>query len=93
MISVLASGRIATGYDSQLKSLLFRLISELIPAGPRPLVMSVGCMVNWIMNFSVGMFFPIMQSAIGAYSFAIFATVIGILFVPLFYLLPETKLN
>jgi len=80
-------------YGVGIANIPFFLPTELIPAGPRPLVMSVGCMVNWIMNFSVGMFFPIMQSAIGAYSFAIFATVIGILFVPLFYLLPETKLN
>jgi len=72
-------------------NLPFFLPTELIPAGPRPLIMSVGCMLNWIINFSVGMGFPIVQSAIGIYSFAIFATATGILLVSLFYLLPETK--
>jgi len=48
-------------------------------------------MLNWILNFSVGMCFPILQSAIGIYSFTIFAGVSGLLLAVLFYMLPETK--
>lgn len=72
-------------------NLPFFLPTELIPAGPRPLVMSVGCMVNWILNFSVGMCFPMIQAAIGIYSFTIFTAVTGALLALLVYILPETK--
>jgi len=65
--------------------------AELIPAGPRPLAMSVGCMINWTMNFSVGMTFPILQGLIGIYTFVIFTAVTAVLLVVLFYIMPETK--
>ena len=53
--------------------------------------MSVGCMVNWILNFSVGMCFPMIQAAIGIYSFTIFTAITGALLALLVYILPETK--
>lgn len=63
---------------------------ELIPAGPRPLVMSLGCLVNWSTNFLVGMTFPSLQNLLGVYTFAIFAVATFAQAIFLFFKLPET---
>ena len=66
------------------------LLAELIPAGPRPLVMSFGCMINWATNFLVGMTFPLVQSILGVYTFAIFIVAMILQLIFLFFKLPET---
>jgi len=70
------------------ESLLFFL--ELFSVGPRPAGMALGSMANWGANFLVGMTFPSMQSAIGAFSFLPFATSTALLAVLLWKKLPET---
>ncbi|XP_044732456.1 solute carrier family 2, facilitated glucose transporter member 3-like isoform X2 [Chrysoperla carnea] len=65
--------------------------SELFDVGPRPAAMALGSMCNWAGNFLVGLFFPLLSSFIGAYSFLIFAGVCVLLFLFLRVYLPETK--
>lgn len=48
--------------------------TELFDVGPRPIAMALGTVSNWLGNLTVGFFFPVIQTAIGPYSFLIFAT-------------------
>ncbi|XP_046649866.1 solute carrier family 2, facilitated glucose transporter member 3-like [Daphnia pulicaria] len=77
-------------FDLGVGPLPFFLPTELIPAGPRPLVMSLGCLVNFATNFVIGMTFPSLQSLMGVYVFAIFAVGTFAQAVFLFFKLPET---
>lgn len=65
--------------------------NELLPSGPRPIAMSIGCTANAIANFIVGLSFPSLQGAIGEYSFLIFVGISVLLFVFVYFFLPETK--
>jgi len=62
----------------------------LIPAGPRSLIMSLGCALNWSTNFLVGMTFPLLQNVIGVYTFIIFIFFTSLQTFFLFFKLPET---
>lgn len=66
-------------------SLPFFLPTELIPAGPRAAVISLGTMVNWACNFCVALAFPTVQSLIGVYSFLIFAGCMLLMVPPPFF--------
>lgn len=66
------------------------LPTELIPAGPRSLIMSLGCALNWSTNFLVGMTFPLLQNVIGVYTFIIFIFFTSLQTFFLFFKLPET---
>ncbi|XP_032776899.2 solute carrier family 2, facilitated glucose transporter member 1 [Daphnia magna] len=77
-------------FDVGVGPLPFFLPSELIPAGPRPLIMSLGCLVNWSTNFLVGMTFPSLQNVMGVYIFVMFAAATVVQAVFLFFKLPET---
>ena len=68
----------------------FHLPTELIAPSARPFVMSAVCMTNWVCNFVVGMSFPSIQSAMGVYSFLIFAVATALQAVYLYFCLPET---
>ena len=59
--------------------------TELIPAGPRAAVISLGTMVNWACNFCVALAFPTVQSLIGVYSFLIFAGCMLLMVPPPFF--------
>ncbi|XP_066995888.2 solute carrier family 2, facilitated glucose transporter member 5 isoform X2 [Anabrus simplex] len=65
--------------------------AELFTVGPRPVAMAFGSMANWAGNFVVGMTFPSLQTAIGPYSFLIFATTTLLLSEFLRWYLPETR--
>lgn len=67
--------RIQDSYHSHL----LKKISELFEVGPRPAAMALGSLCNWGGNFLVGMTFPSLQSAIGPYSFLLFALSTGLL--------------
>lgn len=66
-------------YGIGLGPIPFFIGSELFEVGPRPAAMSLGSMFNWGGNFLVGMTFPSLQAAIGAYVFLVFAVCILIL--------------
>lgn len=65
--------------------------SELFEVGPRPAGMAWGSLANWGGNFLVGMSFPSMNTAIGSYSFLIFAGITAALFVFQKMYFPETR--
>ena len=66
---------------------------ELIEAGPRPVVITAGSTLNWIMNFVVAICFPTLEAVVGPYTFLIFFSITVVFTVFLFYKLPETKPN
>ncbi|BES96277.1 solute carrier family 2, facilitated glucose transporter member [Nesidiocoris tenuis] len=65
--------------------------TELFEVGPRPSAMALGSVCNWGGNFLVGMTFLVVQNAIGAYSFLIFAASTGLLTLFLLCCLHETN--
>ncbi|XP_014294508.1 solute carrier family 2, facilitated glucose transporter member 5 isoform X2 [Halyomorpha halys] len=65
--------------------------TELFDVGPRPLGMALGTASNWLGNLTVGFFFPVVQSAIGPYSFLIFATSTALLTIFVKVCLVETN--
>lgn len=80
-----------TFYGIGLGPIPFFIGSELFDVGPRPLAMALGSVFNWGGNFVVGMMFPSMQIAIGAYSFLIFTGCLFILSQIVRIYLPETR--
>jgi MFS transporter, SP family, solute carrier family 2 (facilitated glucose transporter), member 3 len=85
----IASGiKLFRSYSTDIK--LKSIFAELFSVGPRPAGMALGSMANWGANFVVGMTFPSMQSAIGAFSFLPFATSTALLGLLLWRKLPET---
>ncbi|XP_051784180.1 solute carrier family 2, facilitated glucose transporter member 9 isoform X2 [Erpetoichthys calabaricus] len=69
----------------------FILVGELFQQSERPAAFMISGMVNWISNFTVGLIFPFIQEAFGAFCFLVFAAacLAGAMF--LFFVLPETK--
>ncbi|EFN72280.1 Solute carrier family 2, facilitated glucose transporter member 1, partial [Camponotus floridanus] len=67
------------------------LVSELFNQSARPSATSIAVVVNWIMNFIVGIGFLPLHEALGAYVFIIFA-VLQLFFALFIYKkVPETK--
>lgn len=52
------------------------IASELFDVGPRPAAMAIGSVCNWGGNFIVGLLFPSIVNAIGAFTFLIFVAFI-----------------
>lgn len=72
-------------------SIPWMIVAELFSQGPRPAAMSISVLINWISNFVVGYVYPILQKAIGHYSFLPFTGFLAIFWLFLFKYLPETK--
>lgn len=70
---------------------IYFLSLELFEVAPRPAAMSLGSLASWSGNFLVGMFFPILSNAWGAFAFLPFATVCFLLFLLTKIYLPETR--
>lgn len=64
---------------------------ELFESAPRPAAMSLGSLSLWTCNFIVGMTFPSLQEAWGAYVFIPFAVICFALTALLKFYLPETR--
>ncbi|XP_039607422.1 solute carrier family 2, facilitated glucose transporter member 9 isoform X2 [Polypterus senegalus] len=69
----------------------FILTGELFQQSERPAAFMISGMVSWLSNFTVGLIFPFIQEAFGAFCFLFFAAIClaGAMF--LFFVLPETK--
>ncbi|XP_052285772.1 solute carrier family 2, facilitated glucose transporter member 3-like [Dreissena polymorpha] len=65
--------------------------AELFAQGSRSAAVSVGVVVNWAANATVGFVFPILQKNIKAYSFIPFVAFLGFSWMFTFYQVPETK--
>lgn len=70
---------------------IFSIYIELFENGPKPAAMSMGSFFFWTGNFVVGMLYPILQLAWGAYAFLPFACVCFSLVIFLRFYLPETR--
>ncbi|CAH1246550.1 SLC2A1 [Branchiostoma lanceolatum] len=64
---------------------------ELFRQGARPAAMALQSIAHWTCNFIIGLVFPILQEAMGAYVFLIFMVFCGVSGLYFFFRLPETK--
>ncbi|XP_070560406.1 solute carrier family 2, facilitated glucose transporter member 5-like [Ptychodera flava] len=69
----------------------FVLVAEIWSQGPRPAAMSLSVQVNWWSNFIVGLSFPFIQGAIGAYTFLVFMFFLLLTAFFTYFMVPETK--
>lgn len=67
------------------------ITTELFESGPRPAAMALGSLSSWTCNFIIGMAFPSLRSAWGAFVFMPFAIVCFGLVGLLKVYLPETR--
>lgn len=67
------------------------IIAETFPSSTRGYAISVATTVNWLTNFGVALAFPSMQTALGKYTFFVFAGFIFFFLVFTWLLVPETK--
>lgn len=65
--------------------------TEIVLQSSRTAAFMVDGAVHWFTNFIVGLAFPSIQVAIGAYSFLIFAVLCLLTAVYIFMIIPETK--
>ncbi|XP_068133565.1 solute carrier family 2, facilitated glucose transporter member 9 isoform X2 [Hyperolius riggenbachi] len=74
-----------------LSGIPFVLVAEFFQQSQRPAAFMIAGSVNWISNFAVGLFFPLIQEGLGNYCFLVFAAIClaGALY--LYFILPETK--
>lgn len=72
-------------------SIPWLITGEVFDHASRPAAIAIAVFVNWMGNFAVGLIFPIMQESIKEYSFVPFACILSVLFILLFFYLPETK--
>mmetsp|Transcript_39112 Transcript_39112/g.84338 ORF Transcript_39112/g.84338 Transcript_39112/m.84338 type:complete len:695 (+) Transcript_39112:137-2221(+) len=68
----------------------FLIVAEMFDGKYVAAAMSISGLVNGICNFFVGLFFPGMNEALGAYSFAPFGIVLLLTFLYAWLVLPET---
>uniref|UniRef100_A0A8D2AWP4 Solute carrier family 2 member 7 n=1 Tax=Sciurus vulgaris TaxID=55149 RepID=A0A8D2AWP4_SCIVU len=64
---------------------------EIFLQSSRPAALTVDGAVHWLTNFVVGLVFPSVQEAIGAYSFLVFAGLCLLTAVYIYVVIPETK--
>ncbi|XP_044290505.1 solute carrier family 2, facilitated glucose transporter member 2 [Varanus komodoensis] len=67
------------------------IVAELFSQGPRPAAVAMAGFSNWFTNFCIGMFFPYVAKLCGPYVFLIFAVLLGIFVIFIYYKVPETK--
>ncbi|KAJ6660963.1 hypothetical protein lerEdw1_016983, partial [Lerista edwardsae] len=67
------------------------IVAELFSQGPRPAAVAVAGFSNWATNFMIGMFFPYVAALCGPYVFLIFAGLLVLFILFIYYKVPETK--
>ena len=67
------------------------ITGELFTQAPRSAAVSIATLVNWSGALAVGLIFPVMQKEINDFSFLPFTVSLVILFLVLFFYLPETR--
>src|SRR5687768_11798548 len=65
------------------------LVSELFSQGARPMATSIAVAVNWTANFAVGWSFLPLQVLLGPYVFVIFATLLFLFSLFIWFKVPE----
>jgi hypothetical protein len=69
----------------------FVIVSECFPTYAVASASSACLAINWLCNFVIGLIFPTLMSACGAYVFLIFAGLALIAFAFVWVFIPETK--
>lgn len=69
----------------------FCFVAELFEVAPRPVAMSMGSLASWSCNFIIGMAFPPLSNAWGAFVFLPFSVTCTLLFILTKLYLPETR--
>jgi len=69
----------------------FLILSEIFPTNVVATAASLAMPVNWLCNYLVGQFFPLMSDGLGSYAFLPFTGVLCAAFVFTFVYIPETK--
>ncbi|GFN99427.1 solute carrier family 2, facilitated glucose transporter member 2 [Plakobranchus ocellatus] len=69
----------------------FTVAPELFPSDVKRSALSICVGFNWLANFSVGFAFPHILAQLGYLAFSVFAVTSFLLFVFLYFLLPETR--
>ncbi|XP_017839081.1 solute carrier family 2, facilitated glucose transporter member 1 isoform X2 [Drosophila busckii] len=77
-------------YQFGLGPIPYFIGSELFEVAPRSVAMSMGSLSSWACNFIIGMTFPSLQRAWGAFVFLPFSITCVLLFVLTKFYLPET---
>ncbi|XP_042891108.1 solute carrier family 2, facilitated glucose transporter member 1-like [Penaeus japonicus] len=77
-------------YGMGLGPVPFMIATELFPSGPRSVGISIGSTSNWISNLVVGLTFPLLQVQFGEFSFAFFIASSILMFIFVFWFVPET---
>ena len=72
-------------------SIPWMITGELFEQEPRPAAIAVATVVNWTANLIVGLTFPALESAFNDFTFLFFGLITAVLFIFLFFYLPETK--
>ncbi|XP_061493295.1 solute carrier family 2, facilitated glucose transporter member 2 [Rhineura floridana] len=67
------------------------IVAELFSQGPRPAAVAMAGFSNWFTNFCIGMFFPYVAKLCGSYVFLIFAGLLVLFVLFIYYKVPETK--
>ncbi|XP_042311928.1 solute carrier family 2, facilitated glucose transporter member 2 isoform X2 [Sceloporus undulatus] len=67
------------------------IVAELFGQGPRPAAVAISGFSNWFTNFCIGMFFPYVAEICGSYVFLIFAFLLILFIIFIYYKVPETK--
>ena len=91
IFTVIAALSLVTFFALGPGSIPWLITGELFTQAPRSAAISVATLVNWSGNLAVGLIFPVMQKEIKDFSFLPFTDSLVILFLVLFFYLPETK--
>lgn len=91
MTSLVAVNVYVIFFELGLGPVPWLIVAEMFDAKYVATAMSTCSQVNWACNFVVGLVFPYMNNALGAYSFVPFASVLAFTFAYALFVLPETQ--
>ncbi|EDW46869.1 solute carrier family 2, facilitated glucose transporter member 1 isoform X1 [Drosophila sechellia] len=78
-------------YQFGLGPIPYFIGAELFEVAPRSVAMSMGSLASWTCNFIIGISFPLLQNAWGAFVFLPFSITCVLLFLLTKFYLPETR--
>ncbi|XP_037696741.1 solute carrier family 2, facilitated glucose transporter member 2 isoform X2 [Choloepus didactylus] len=67
------------------------MVAEFFSQGPRPAALAIAAFSNWLCNFIIALCFPYIEGFCGPYVFFLFAGVVLLFTLFIFFKVPETK--
>lgn len=80
-LAIIATVVYVIGFATGLGPIPYFIGSEIFEVGPRPAAMALGSVCNWSANFLIALFFPQINSYIGAYTFLLFVSYLCIMII------------